>query len=146
MTRRIVTHILMAGAIVFTISSTRKHRRTFNRKSRFTTLMNLNQLLKRDYRLYMNERYQNLKAKEYQALLSPQVRQICAQCKINVEPVFRQIKTYLVYKRCNLRGKRQVRIDMGLVLMANNLLKYNKKTTQNEKIEFCNWKSLVFCD
>ncbi|WP_415669183.1 hypothetical protein [Streptococcus hyovaginalis] len=25
------------------------------------------------------------------------------------------------YKRCQLRGKRQVKIDMGMVLMANNL-------------------------
>ena len=48
MTRRIATHILTAGIIVFTISNIRKHRRTFNRKSRFTTLMNLNQPLKRD--------------------------------------------------------------------------------------------------
>ena len=81
--------------------------------------------------LYMNERYQNLKAKECQALLSPKGRQIFAQRKIDVEPVFGQIKACLGYKRCNLRGKRQVRIDMGLVLMANNLLKYNKRTTQN---------------
>ena len=81
--------------------------------------------------LYMNERYQNLKAKECQALLSPQGRQIFAQRKIDVEPVFGQIKACLGYKRCNLRGKCQVRIDMGLVLMANNLLKYNKRTTQN---------------
>ena len=81
--------------------------------------------------LYMNERYQNLKAKECQALLSPEGRQIFAQRKIDVEPVFGQIKACLGYKRCNLRGKRQVRIDMGLVLMANNLLKYNKRTTQN---------------
>ena len=71
----------------------------------------------------MNERYQNLKAKECQALLSPEGRQIFAQRKIDVEPVFGQIKACLGYKRCNLRGKRQVRIDMGLVLMANNLLK-----------------------
>ncbi len=81
--------------------------------------------------LYMNERYQNLKAKECQALLSPEGRQIFAQRKIDVEPVFGQIKACLGYKRSNLRGKRQVRIDMGLVLMANNLLKYNKRTTQN---------------
>ncbi|HET2551712.1 TPA: transposase, partial [Streptococcus pneumoniae] len=54
-----------------------------------------------------------------------------AQRKIDVEPVFGQIKACLGYKRCNLRGKRQVRIDMRLVLMANNLLKYNKRTTQN---------------
>ncbi|MQP83777.1 transposase, partial [Streptococcus mitis] len=38
--------------------------------------------------LYMNERYQNLKAKECQALLSPEGRQIFAQRKIDVEPVF----------------------------------------------------------
>ncbi|VLT57672.1 transposase IS663-like [Streptococcus pneumoniae] len=81
--------------------------------------------------LYMNEGYQNLKAKECQALLSPQGRQIFTQRKIDVEPVFGQIKACLGYKRCHLRGKRQVRIDMGLVLMANKLLKYNKRTTQN---------------
>ena len=73
--------------------------------------------------LYINERYQHLKAKECQALLSPEGRQIFAQRKIDVEPVFDQIKACLGYKRCNLRGKRQVRIDIGLVLMANNLLK-----------------------
>ena len=77
-------------------------------------------------RLYMNERYQNLKAKECQALLSHQGRQIFA----HVEPVLGQIKACFGYKRCNLRGKRQVRINMGLVLMANNLLKYNKRRSQ----------------
>ena len=81
--------------------------------------------------LYINERYQDLKAKECQALLSPQGRQIFAQRKIDVEPVFGQIKACLGYKRCNLRGRRQVKIDMGLVLMANNLLKYNKRRSQN---------------
>lgn len=75
--------------------------------------------------LYMNEGYQHLKNKECQALLSPQGRQIFAQRKI----VFGQIKACLGYKRGNLRGMRQVRIDMGLVLMANKLLKYNKRTT-----------------
>lgn len=54
-----------------------------------------------------------------------------AQRKVDVEPVFEQIKAYLGYKRCDLRGERQVKIDMGLVLMTNNLLKYNKRTTQN---------------
>jgi len=44
---------------------------------------------------------------------------------------FGQIKACLGYKRCNLKGKRQVKIDMGLVLMANNLLKYNKRRSQN---------------
>ena len=49
--------------------------------------------------LYMNERYQHLKAKECQALLSPQGRQIFAQRNIDVEPVFGQIKACLGYKR-----------------------------------------------
>ena len=75
------------------------------------------------------ESYQDLKTKEYQALLSPEGRQIFAQRKVDVEPVFEQIKAYLGYKRCDLRGERQVRIGMGLVLMANNLLKYNKRMT-----------------
>ena len=77
------------------------------------------------------ESYQDLKAKECQALLSPKGRQIFAQRKVDLEPVFGQIKACLGYKRCNLKGKRQVKIDMGLVLMANNLLKYNKRRSQN---------------
>ena len=81
--------------------------------------------------LYVNERYQLLKVKESQALLSDEGSHIFAQRKVDVEPVFGQIKAYLGYKRCNLRGRRQVKIDMGFVLMANNLLKYNKRTTQN---------------
>ena len=81
--------------------------------------------------LYVNERYQVLKRKESQALLSDEGSHIFAQRKVDVEPVFGQIKACLGYKRCNLRGRRQVKIDMGLVLMANNLLKYNKKLTKN---------------
>nr|WP_256254483.1 IS1182 family transposase [Streptococcus sanguinis] len=81
--------------------------------------------------LYVNERYQLLKAKESQTLLSDEGSHIFAQRKIDVEPVFGQIKACLGYKRCNLRGRRQVKIDMGLVLMTNNLLKYNKRTVQH---------------
>lgn len=81
--------------------------------------------------LYVNERYQELKHQERQALLSEEGSRIFAQRKVDVEPVFGQIKACLGYKRCNLRGKNQVSIDMGLVLMANNLLKYNRKTKLN---------------
>lgn len=81
----------------------------------------------------MNERYQCLKTKEYQALLSSKGRQIFAKRKIDMKSVFGQIKVCLGYKRCHLRGKRQVRIDMGFILMANNLLKYNKRKRQNSK-------------
>ncbi len=81
--------------------------------------------------LYINERYQTLKQKESQALLSDQGRTIFAKRKVDVEPVFGQIKACLGYTRCHLRGKRKVKIDMGLVLMANNLKKYNKRMMQN---------------
>ncbi|MFU2204066.1 transposase [Streptococcus pluranimalium] len=77
--------------------------------------------------LYVNQRYQKLKRKERQALLSEEGSRIFAQRKVEVEPVFGQIKACLGYKRCQIRGKRQVKIDMGLVLMANNLLKYNTR-------------------
>ena len=80
--------------------------------------------------LYINERYQYLKQKEAQALLSPEGSQVFAQRKVDVEPVFGQIKACLGYKRCNLRGKRQVKIDMGLALMANNLIKYNRRSNR----------------
>ncbi|WP_164828526.1 transposase, partial [Streptococcus sp. DD11] len=80
--------------------------------------------------LYINERYQALKLKESQTLLSEEGRRIYAQRKIDVEPVFGQIKACLGYTRCNLRGKRKVKIDMGLVLMANNLKKLSKKMAQ----------------
>ncbi len=72
-----------------------------------------------------------MKRKESQALLSEEGSLIFAQRKGDVEPVFGQIEACLGDKRCQLRGKRQVKIDMGLVLMVNNLLKYNKKMTQN---------------
>ena len=55
--------------------------------------------------LYVNERYQLLKVKESQALLSVEGSRIFAQRKVDVEPVFGQTKACLGYKRCNLRGK-----------------------------------------
>ena len=75
----------------------------------------------------MNERYQCLKTKEYQAFLSSKGRQISAKRKIDMKSVFGQIKVCLGYKRCHLRGKRHVKIDMVFVLTVNNLLKYNKR-------------------
>ncbi len=55
-------------------------------------------------RLYVNQRYQKLKRKERQALLSEEGSRIFAQRKVDVEPVFGQIKACLGYKRCQLRG------------------------------------------
>ena len=48
--------------------------------------------------LYMNEPYQSLKTKEYQALLSSKGRQIFAKRKIDMKSVFGQIKICLVIR------------------------------------------------
>nr|WP_253896537.1 transposase [Streptococcus gallolyticus] len=54
--------------------------------------------------LYLNKRYQELKAKERKSLLSQEGSRIFAKRKVDVEPVFGQIKACLGYKRCQLRG------------------------------------------
>ncbi len=119
MTSVIPIHILIVGIIILTISNIAEQPLDLNRKSGFIRRIILS--------FYVNQRYQELKRKESQALLSEEGSRIFAQRKGDVEPVFGQIKACLGDKRCQLRGKRQVKIDMGLVLMANNLLKYNKR-------------------
>ncbi len=76
--------------------------------------------------LYYNEKYQTLKNIEAEKLLSPEGSSIFAKRKIDVEPVFGQVKAILGFTRFNLRGKSKVKIDIGLALMANNLKKYTK--------------------
>jgi len=74
---------------------------------------------------------QERQAQIQQGIHSPITAKLATILDLTIQDVFGQIKACLGYKICNLRGKRQVKIDMGLVLMANNLLKYNKRTTQN---------------
>ena len=76
--------------------------------------------------LYYNEKYQTLKNIETKKLLSKEGSAIFAQRKIDVEPVFGQVKAVLGFTRFNLRGKSKVKTDVGLALMANNLKKYTK--------------------
>lgn len=76
--------------------------------------------------LYYNEKYQTLKNIEAEKLLSPEGSSIFAKRKIDVEPVFGQIKAVLGFTRFNLRGKSKVKTDIGLALMANNMKKYVK--------------------
>ena len=76
--------------------------------------------------LYFNENYTQLKRIETEKLLSKEGSLIFTQRKIDVEPVFGQIKALLGFTRFNLRGKSKVKTDIGLALMANNLEKYTK--------------------
>lgn len=77
--------------------------------------------------LHYNQNYQRLKNNETKKLLSTDGSKIFSRRKIEVEPVFGQIKANLGYTRCNLRTKLGIKIDAGLVLMANNLKKYALK-------------------
>ncbi|MHB0809047.1 MAG: transposase [Facklamia hominis] len=52
----------------------------------------------------------------------------CVKRKKDVEPVFGQFKQNLKFRRTHLRGKKKVNTDIGLVLMANNLIKVRNRT------------------
>ncbi|WP_025730873.1 transposase [Atopobacter phocae] len=71
----------------------------------------------------------NLK-KVKEKLLSPKGRKLFSKRKIDLEPVFGQIKAYLGYTRCHLRVKK----EMELVLMANNIKKTQKLFKINKRI------------
>lgn len=71
------------------------------------------------------EKQLHLKATSYyNDAIKPEIRR---QIEIDVESVFGQVEANLRFTRCHLRGKEQVKTDIGLVLMANNLRKYTKQ-------------------
>ncbi|SPT62605.1 Transposase DDE domain [Aerococcus viridans] len=74
-----------------------------------------------------NRKYQYLKENESAKLLSEDGSALFACRKIDVEPVFGQIKQNLGFRRTHLRGKDKVKTDIGLVLMANNIIKVQKR-------------------
>lgn len=75
---------------------------------------------------YYNWHYESLKEIESNKLLSPEGSKIFARRKIEVEPVFGQVKANLGFTRFHLRGKEKVKVDIGLAFMANNFKKYRK--------------------
>lgn len=75
---------------------------------------------------HYNWRYESLKEIESNKLLSPEGSKIFARRKIEVEPVFGQVKANLGFARFHLRGKEKVKVDIGLAFMANNFKKYRK--------------------
>lgn len=74
-----------------------------------------------------NRNYQRLKEIESAKLLSEDGSALFAYRKIDVEPVFGQIKQNLGFRRTHLRGKEKVKTDIGLILMANNIIKVQKR-------------------
>ncbi|RYC97297.1 IS1182 family transposase [Facklamia hominis] len=75
-----------------------------------------------------NRDYQELKEKESAKLLSQEGSALFSCRKKDVEPVFGQFKQNLKFRRTHLRGKEKVNTDIGLVLMANNLIKVRNRT------------------
>ncbi|EDP68532.1 cassette chromosome recombinase B1 [Carnobacterium sp. AT7] len=75
---------------------------------------------------YYNWHYEALKEIEATKLLSPEGSKIFARRKIEVEPVFGQVKANLGFTRFHLRGKEKIKVDIGLAFMANNFKKYRK--------------------
>ncbi|MFC6290812.1 transposase [Levilactobacillus angrenensis] len=49
-----------------------------------------------------------------------------ARRKIEIEPIFADLKTYLKFKRFSVRGLAAVDNEMGIALMAENLSKLSK--------------------
>lgn len=75
---------------------------------------------------HYNWHYEALKEIETNKLLSPEGSKIFARRKIEVEPVFGQVKANLGFTRFHLRGKEKIKVDIGLAFMANNFKKYRK--------------------
>ena len=57
-----------------------------------------------------------------------------SQRKIDVEPVFGQIKYNFGFNRLSLRGLSKNTVDLGLLFCAHNLKKWNTKRRNNKKI------------
>jgi len=63
-------------------------------------------------------------------LTSPSGQTLYARRKIEIEPVFADLKTYLKFKRFSVRGLMAANNEIGIALMANNLLKLSKLPNQ----------------
>ncbi|WP_155827234.1 transposase, partial [Furfurilactobacillus rossiae] len=78
-------------------------------------------------------------------LQSDEGKEIYGQRKIEVEPVFADVKAHLRFTRFSVRGLDKVNIEVGLVLMAMNMIKWARekahliieirKKQGNEKID-----------
>ncbi len=72
----------------------------------------------------VNHKLKKYKAKAKKRLLSEKGRQHRSQRPADVEAVFGNIKQNKKFTRLNLRGNEKVEIEIGLVFLSHNLLKY----------------------
>lgn len=73
--------------------------------------------------VHYNPVYEEVKAKARQALYSEEGRAKYRQRKLEVEPVFGNLKQNMDFRRFHLRGLDKVSIEFGLLALAHNLMK-----------------------
>lgn len=74
-------------------------------------------------KININANWEYFKNKAKEQLSSEVGQSIYAQRKIDVEPIFANLKAHLSFNRVSVRGLENVKIEVGLALMSNNLAK-----------------------
>jgi len=74
----------------------------------------------------VNHKLKQYKTKAKQLLLSEKGLKHRSQRPVDVEAVFGNIKQNKKFTRLNLRGNEKVEIEIGLVYLSRNLLKYTR--------------------
>lgn len=97
--------------------------------------LNPNALTKSGYvkMIYVNPSWEYYKSKQRDLLSSPETGKIYGQRKIDVEPIFGKMKACLHFNRFSLRGSDKVNKEMGIVVMALNVLKLVSIGKKNPK-------------
>lgn len=87
--------------------------------------------------IYQNMNWEYFKGEMKRKLSEEETGKLYRQRKIDVEPVFGHLKAILGFTRMSVRGKDNVRNELGIALMAVNLRKYNKTLaiTEGQTIE-----------
>ena len=80
----------------------------------------------RPRQISINANWEYFKNKAKEQLSSEISHQIYGQRKIDVEPIFANLKAHLGFKRFSVRGLSATWNEVGIALMANNLVKLAK--------------------
>ncbi len=78
-------------------------------------------------KIHYNEKWKNQKAYIQELLSDEETGEIYGKRKVDVEPTFGFLKANLRFTRMSVRGKKQVKNEIGFVLMAVNLRKYTAR-------------------
>ncbi|WP_144594477.1 transposase, partial [Priestia flexa] len=75
-------------------------------------------------RIHYNEKWEQQKKSIQQLLSEEKTGKIYGKRKIDVEPVFGYLKANLRFTRMSVRGKENVKNELGFAFMAVNVRKY----------------------